>query len=232
MDNYENNGNDTVESVNESTIPVDHVKNLKSEMDRKLQNINDQLKQQNDFLSSQLNKLVETQSVKSNLEEPSDFYDLNPREFKKDIVNSILSEVDNKNKEIQTKQVALQQKVIELQKFYPEISNPNSELYQTVLQEHNKLPAHLMETPEGYEMATLRAANKVGVMKNSSEIDEFNVQGRGNKMSKDNKGKRESGKISEKTKAFAQLLGRDLNDPATKKRLLEAIERDTFNRYR
>ena len=117
---------------------------------------------------------------------------------------------------------------------YPEMQTVGSEFNQAILAAHKTLPQSLQGTPEGYEMAILRAASSTGVVPKSkrSSNEDFSLSGTG----KNKPPKSEPVTVSEDTQAFAELLnrarGRDVNSKEVQEGLKKAASRKDYNRYR
>jgi hypothetical protein len=118
----------------------------------------------------------------------------------------------------------------DLAQEYPEIKS-DTKLRAAVLEAQKSLPENLRDTATGYESAVLKAVSKAGLIpksKRQSQEEDVSMSPRGGGESRP-KGK---AKVTQNMLAIAQLMGRDVNDPETIKRLEAAAQRDTFNKFR
>jgi hypothetical protein len=154
-----------------------------------------------------------------------DIYDANKLGSK---VNEMAARIAN---EALAKDRSLNAKIFELSQEYPEIQQDGA-LRKAILESHNAMSESLRDTPEGYEMAVLRAVSKQGVLPKSkrNNIDpDAAAGGSGMSLASRQEPKR---KVAQETLLVAQLLGRDVNNPEVLKGLEEATNRDSFNRFR
>jgi hypothetical protein len=143
---------------------------------------------------------------------------------------NLLRKADRIVEEKLARRDALNAKIAEVSREYPEL-NSDAKLIQSVVAEAKNLPSHLQQTPEGYEMAMLRAATKAGLVpkskRSTSTVDDD--------VSMSNSGERTRApkkvKITEAQLRLAELMGRDINDPEYLKRLEKANQRARWNKY-
>lgn len=117
---------------------------------------------------------------------------------------------------------------------YPEMGQAGSEFNQAILEAHKGLPQNLKDTPEGYEMAILRAAAKQGVVPRSKRTssDDFTLSSRGGNRPP----KKDDVEVSEATQIFSEFInkaaGRDPNSKEVQEGLKSALKRNDYHRYR
>lgn len=133
------------------------------------------------------------------------------------------------------KERELDNTVVRLSRDYPEIQ-ADAAIQQEVVKQHNMLPKNLQDTAEGYELAVNRVARNKGLIpKNKrtqdSSSEDFSSPGRKSGSGSQSKAKGKSS-IDPKTLAFAQALGRDIEDPKVLEGLEKASQRDNYLRYR
>lgn len=227
------------ESPNTSGAPTDQdtVKNVKSEFDRKLQAVNDQIAAQNQFMTSQFNEIMNAVKAKPALPDTSD-KDLenlsynNPAQYAKVVEQKAAVAAEAAASRITTAQNERQNMLIQLTAEYPELSDASSEMYQKVVAQSKALGTNY--TPSEIKSLIRDVAADVGILpKNkrpAASTDGFSLGG--TRSTGAPRGGEPRAKVDEKTLLMAQLLGRDINDPKVLKGLEEATQRDTYNRYR
>lgn len=146
-------------------------------------------------------------------------------------IQELSSSVPKQTQEILRQERELNDVVFRLASQFPEITGDAS-VQQEILKEHSKLSKGLRDTAEGYELAVQRVVTRKGLVPKSKRNDDVDPDvsssaKRGTTTTANTK----RPKISEKTLAVAQLLGRDINDPDVLKRL-EAAQQKNFNRYK
>ncbi len=120
--------------------------------------------------------------------------------------------------------------IYNLAQEYPEIQT-DSKLRQAVLEAQKSIPESLRDTADGYELAVLKATQKAGLIPKSQRRaveDEPSYDGRRSAPVK----AKPRVKVSEATLQVAELMGRNIEDPETLKRLEDAANRDTYAKYR
>jgi hypothetical protein len=115
---------------------------------------------------------------------------------------------------------------------YPEIQT-DPQIQKAVREAQATLPENMRDTALGLETAILKAASKAGLMpksKRSAPVDDdIYVAPRG---SGEQRKSSRSQKVDQRTLEFAELLGRDIEDPQVLKGLEEATKRDSYSKYR
>lgn len=119
--------------------------------------------------------------------------------------------------------------IYQLSQEYPEIQT-DSKLRQAVLEAQKTIPESIRDTADGYELAVLKATQKAGLVPKSqrrSVEDDPSYDAR--RVASKPKSRV---KVSEATLQVAELMGRNISDPETLKRLEDAANRDTYSKYR
>ncbi len=143
--------------------------------------------------------------------------------------NDMLAEVQERVDRTIQLEAAKNLKIAEMSREYPEL-NADAKMIQSVVTELGNLPAAIRNTPDGYEVAMLKAASKAGLIpkskrKAASVDDDISM---GNSGGAERRAK--SGKIDDATLAAAELMGININDPEVLKRMEQSSKRN-FNRY-
>lgn len=117
---------------------------------------------------------------------------------------------------------------------YPEIQS-DTKVQQAVKEAREALPTNFRDTAQGLEMAILKAASKIGLIPKSKRSNDgldpdFSAPvGRG---SGEQRRQGSSAKVSEETLAAAELMGVNVSDPETVKRLEGYSQRKNWGSYR
>lgn len=222
----------------------DSVENVKAEFGRKLENIESQLAQQqqrNDQLLAQLQTVAAAQTAKvetqsSPKEDISDLMYSDPERYTQIITQQAtetakqeaLAQVQAMNAEQDQKNAVLQRLV----NSYPELADTSSQLVKEAKMVYDSFSDTEKASPLSYEVAVGRAADKIGVQKASKRSissDEFALPGGGSSSSKK---RQERTSIPEPTAAFAEIMGLDLEDKATKERLSALSNSRDWTKYK
>ncbi len=119
--------------------------------------------------------------------------------------------------------------IYQLAQEYPEIQT-DTKLRQAVLDAQKTIPESIRDTADGYELAVLKATQKAGLVpksqRKSVEDDPSYDARRSTPKAKPRV------KVSDATLQVAELMGRNISDPDTLKRLEDAANRDTYAKYR
>lgn len=207
---------------NQNTPPEDQNTNPpvngNDKLASQLESVTELIRQQNEAFAAQFAKL-EAQQAKPKNEEDDNLYD--PK--------NLLA----RSEQIMTRRLqeekAKDSMIWELAQEYPEIKS-DAKLRAAVLEAQKSLPESIRDSATGYESAVLKAVSKAGLVpksKRQTQDPDVSMEVRGN-------GERRQGKqkISQATLATAQLMGRDINDPETLKRLEEASQRINYSKWR
>lgn len=230
----------STESASEEAIAEkpqeDPIKNAKAEMDRKITNLQSENKAQLDQMAAILAEVQKSLQPKAE-----------PRKSAKELIfddpESLLADVEERATRRATEAVtqqyqasqAVQLAVSSLQVQYPEFSQDGSEAAILAVAKAAKLPAKLKGTAEGARLAMLEAAQELGLMpqskrqksesKNEEPIGSRSSNGAANRKPASNT------KVDDKTRAVAELLGLDFNDPKQVAALEKASTRKSWGKY-
>lgn len=154
-------------------------------------------------------------------------------------IASIKNEVPKQTQSILQKERELNNKIVALASEFPEIQS-DAKIRQAVLDEHNRLPSSLKDSAEGYELAVQRAVTRAGLIaKSKRQSDTMDADSFSSPASKGGSsakaGAKRRSNVSEATLMFAQLMGRNIDDPKVRAGLESAAERlqtGQFGKYR
>ncbi len=119
--------------------------------------------------------------------------------------------------------------IYNLAQEYPEIQT-DPKVRQAVLDAQKTVPESLRDTSEGYQLAVLQATSRAGLIpKSQRKTVDDDVSYDGSRRAKP---AAKRAKISQETLMAAQAMGKNTDDPEYIKRLEEAVNRDTFTKYR
>lgn len=190
-----------------------------------LAQVTEQLRAINESVAAQ-GQVIQSIRQPASKEEPTEDDLYNPQA----LLNRAGQVMESKLREERAKDA----KIFELSQDYPEIKT-DSKIRNDILAAQRELPEAIRDTALGYETAVLKAVTKAGLVAKSKRqtVDDDMSMGSGSSGgssggSRNTKRK----KVSEETLMVAQLMGRDINDPETLKRLEEASNRDSYSRYR
>lgn len=223
------------EQGNDEQEIVDPIKNMKAEFDRKTATIAEQQRQ----TQSQLEAiLAEVQRSMAPKEPPrkadKDLIYEDPEKYARQIREDAVREAtETVTKQYQASQ-AVQSAVASLQSQYPEFAQDGSEASKLAVEKAGRLPAKLKGTAEGARLAMLEAAQELGLVMSSKRRTNVSQEEpvTGNRSSTtSSQARKPTGKVDEKTKAFAELLGLDFNDPKQVALLEKASTRKNWKSY-
>lgn len=204
----------------------DILSTVRGELDSKLAEVTNQIKALNDVYAKNFEAIATQIAPKK--QEPAigddDIYDPGKLSEK---VSSVASKIAG---EALAKERQLNSKIYELSQEFPEIQS-DKDLRKAVLEMHNQIPGYLKDSPEGYEMAVLKAVAKAGLVPKSKRLEtdeDVSLSSRGGSKVKPTSRK----KVSDTTLMLAELMGRDINDEKVLKGLEEASNRDRWGKYR
>ena len=222
----------------------DQIGNLKAEMARKLQNVNDandKLAQQNDVLSQKLDLIVNQMSVPDQKQSSEDLEELrytDPDRYIELKLQESDKRTDEKIAKSNQAQTAKSQVVADLAKIYPDINDPNSALYNEAIKISANYDANFMSTPEGIKLAVMEAASKLGTKSgpakgadDNEDIDMSEYIGGGSGDSSKKSTRKKSEELDSKTIMTAKLMGLDVDDPDVIASLKKRANRKNFNRW-
>ena len=215
-----------------NTDPNKAVEGLRTELDQKLGQVTELLKAMNAQNAASYQQLAQAITPKPAAKPQFTDDDLyNPGKLQSQ-VESVANQVASS---VLLKERSINAKIAELTQEYPEIqTDPDTK--KAVLQAHNNLPKHLVDTAEGYEMAILKAVTEAGIVKKSKraavDVEEPIAAGSRGASASRARSSGSKGKVDDNMRAFAELMGRPVDDPDYQKRLEEHASRDTYTKYR
>lgn len=224
-----------------TAVQDDSMKNLKSEMDRKMGNQSDQLKQlleANKTLAQQVQQLAEYSKPKPKpiAEENKALEDLiyeNPAkaiEIMEQRVEARVAEKEKKKDAIQAENQVVVNKII---LDYPEINDAANPLTKRAADIVQTYPEHRRNDATVWRTSVLEAAAEQGVkpMSKRDNDDSFSVSGGSSSEGKSKKRKKDDD-IDPRTLAFAEAIGRDVTDPKYIEKLEKIIkDRKSWTKY-
>jgi hypothetical protein len=207
---------------------AEQIKNIKSEMSRKLENQNQLIVNTNKQVETLLAKLDQQRApqAQASTKKLEDMIYEDPTAYTEEVVSRVANTVTNSINEQQTRALKAQQAAIEVQAKYPEFSDVNSDAYKTAMTKYDSLPKHLQGTPEGIKMVMLESASELGLVPASrrSSGDDFSMSSN----SSGKKGKNNSdteNEIDPRTVAFAELLSPGRSKKEIRASLKKQVER-------
>lgn len=213
--------------------PTQAIQGVKSELDAKLAEVQEQLKAMNAQFAESL------QTLASAVKPPAP--PKNTRITDDDVFNpeslqeKVNQQIETATSEALRKERELNATIYNLTQEYPELQ-VDSKVKAQLIEQHNKLPKRLQGTPEGYEMAALKVAQANALLPKSKRqtLDEdIGSSGIRGGESAPQRSSKKSKKISDETLEFAALIGRPTDDPEYQKRLEGIVnDRDTWTKYR
>lgn len=197
----------------------DPIKNLKHEFGRKQDNVISELtalKQQLAELSQNIVKPsvgIKAKNQNDSDEMPDPIID--PKAYKDYIKREISQEmgqsINNNNQRQQQLSTLVQQ--------FPELQDGNADLTKKAVEYYNKLSNEEKMSPNAYKYAVNDAALDLGVLpmskrpRNEQDDESFTGASSSNVRRPSQKNKQADEKIDPATLAFAQAIGKDVNDP-------------------
>lgn len=212
---------------------AEDLKNVKAEFNRKLTNIETNLKQSNDALMTQLQQIaVAYQSQQKPKQEEVDktletlYYD-NPTAYAQKVAERAANEAEARaQKQIDSfraQEVKRSELLNKLIAEYPELANSSHELTQKAIETYNSLPEEERNSPVAYRLAVKEAASDLGIRpkakrkESEEEEDGFVFQSSGYTSKKEGK----KGRVDARTADFAKLMGIDISKDDVKKKIEE-----------
>lgn len=217
-------------SSDESTEKPDPIKQIKSEFGRKQDNVMNEL----NALKAQLGQIADTvihAASTKNKPEQEDNIDplMDPKGYKESIKKELRKEMDQSLGMERERNNVLSTLVSQ----YPELQSSSSELTQTALRIYNQLSNAEKNSPSGYKIAVMQAAQEVGVLpvnkrkqSQSESSDDFTLSNSNTSVRQKPSERAKNEKIDDKTLEFAKLLGRPTEDP----KYIESLKKTITNR--
>lgn len=218
----------------------DPFKNLKAEMDRKLQNLqqtNEQLTKQNSDLSSKLDTMISRIDAASRppARTQEDWEDLkytDPDKYLELREEEIVNKAVNASQATIQKQTQVNNTVSEMTREYPELNDENSELTKKALGLAAERKINFQDNPLLIKEIVREAADSLNLApakyrtKNETEVDMSDFIASGGRGSGQPPKKKEKDELDPKVIANAELMGLDTKDPEVIKRLKNYSKRD------
>lgn len=240
----ENTGNAPDDSAGADNSAADPIKNLKSEVNRKIDSVNNTIAEQNRLIQEQLNALMTQlpksapeQSTKASSSKKDLLYD-DPDEYARVVTeeatrNATKAASDIINNTVQS-QNEFNSTVAQMQSEYPEFQSNTSELTKKTLENFKSLPKHLQNTSAGLRLATREAAADLGIVPVSKRVnrqtDEFGLGSSGYSSQQRQRSTKDV-KLDPAAVEFARLLGRPVDDPKYIESLKKASSRKNYGKY-
>ena len=234
-ENNSNNSGQQSESQDMSN-QQDDLRNLKAEMQRKTSNLDDKLAQLNQKLQ-QLDLLgnnVQMQQPKQdNRPDPI----MEPEAYEAYMERKLEAKMSQRLEAQQRQQAD----IAGLVNNFPELQDSNSELTQQAISIYNNLSPQEKQAPGAYKLAVQSAALELGILpKNKRQTAQNERSARdesddiGARTSNTSRPPQKGGKtkIDDATLAFAQALGKDINDSKYLERLQKSASRDTWGKFK
>lgn len=239
MSTEDNKGNSDAQSTEtQESGGEDRFKNLQSEVNRKLADLNNQFAQSNQDMKASLETLMSTlqsrqaagRSTEGTEKKISELLYEDPEQAVAQITRNVTREVSAQN----ATQQQFYNTAAQIEAEYPEFSNRASPEYSRVEAYYKALPQHLVGTKEGIEISAYKAAAELGLQPRSkrqkSGSDDFAVSS-GGASNQANRRPPKDAEVSDLQNAFAgMLLGDTAKNPEFQKILKTATKRKTWNR--
>jgi len=218
-------------TVNESSQNEDPMKNLKSEFDRKLKNLEANASEKMDALTKANTELLQRLAPQPKPAEPEDddLWLTDPGTAKENLRKQILAEVRQEAATAQQATQVQQTTYNEMAKSFPELYEPNSPLVRKANEYFSKVAAEQKTDPNVIEASILKAAMEIGLKpvskRTKSDTDDF-VAGSSKKTAK------AGGEMPDTMMQFAKLLGQPVDDPKYIERLRKHASRKNWMNYK
>lgn len=230
----EDQSSDQVEETQEIQEQPDPIKNLKAEFERKTANISQQQAETQRQLEAILAEVQKSMAPKEPKQDMKDLIYSSPDDYARIVREEAVKEATEAvNRQYQAS-AAVTSAVNSLQSQYPEFAQEGSEAAKLAVEKASKLPAKLKGTAEGARLVMLETAAELGLVaanRRKTPVQQEEPVAGSRSSTTSSQSRKPSGKIDEKTKAFAELLGMDFNDPKQVGLLEKASTRKNWNRY-
>jgi len=224
-----------------TAVQGDEIKNLKSEIDRKMGNQSDQFKQlleANRALATQVQQLAEYSKPKPKpvAEQNQALEDLiydNPAKAVEIMEQRVEARVAEKEKKKEAVQFENQQVINKIVLDYPEVNDASHGLTKRAAEIIQTYPEHRRSDANVWRTSVLEAASEQGVkpMSRRDNDDSFSVGGGSSSEGKSKKRKKDD-EIDPRTLAFAEAIGQDVKDPKYIEKLEKIIkDRKSWTKY-
>lgn len=225
-------GNMSENETPQGSEAQDPIKNLKSEMERKLGNTSDQLAklaQQNAELTKYVQSLMKPTTATPAAEEdieslwfskPAQVAQKIKEEATRDAMRAMSAKTDATNK--------VNQVIAEVVRQFPEASDVNSEFSKKTAEIYQKLVGEYGDNPALIKTAAYEAAQQLQLSSGRRGQDTFSL-GNSSSTSPQRSGQKQPD-LAKETIEFAQIMGLDVSNPDVVKRLKEKSQRN-WTRY-
>lgn len=231
----EDQSSDQVEETQEIQEQPDPIKNLKAEFERKTANISQQQAETQRQLEAILAEVQKSMAPKEAPRKAAkDLIYEDPEEYARQVREDAVREASEAVSRQYQASAAVTSAVNSLQAQYPEFAQEGSEAAKLAVEKASKLPAKLKGTAEGARLVMLETAAELGLVaanRRKTPVQQEEPVAGSRSSTTSSQSRKPSGKIDEKTKAFAELLGMDFNDPKQVGLLEKASTRKNWNRY-
>jgi hypothetical protein len=204
----------------------------KSELDAKLGEIQLQLQAMNSTFQESVQSIASAVAPKQLQQQriitDDDLYDSRKLESK------VQAQASQIAQQFVQRERELNSMTYNLAQDYPEIQTDPA-LQKLVKEILNTLPSGMQDTAQGLEMAVLKATSKAGLVPKSKRGDSSldpDVSASGARGSSQSRRAAKQGKVSEDTLEIAALMGVNINDPETVKRIEGYSKREDWLKYR
>lgn len=238
-DNQDSNGTSD-EVSNQQPDTADLLRNLKSEISRKLQNSDSKLEAlaaQNEILTQALQNLSRPSRQELSNDDLEELASSNPRAYQQMIKKQIKDEVSMEMNTSMQQEQQRQQVLNQLVSDYPELTKSDSELTSRAVSIYNSLSKSEQASSMSYKIAVRDAAAELGLLPNSkrksnSSTEEWTSSGSSRSSQGTSSGnQRKKSELSDHTLAFAQMVGLDVSKPEVLKSLEKRAQRKKWSKY-
>ena len=234
--------------------PEDKYLNLKSEMSRKTANLEQMLAAQNAKSEALMQAVIQMQQAKAKAKQDistsdDEIDDIgvdpidDPKKFAKRVeqraTQKAVQYAEQRAQEQARSQSEQQGALLTLASDYPELNDIGSDLYKQALELSRQMPDSYRNSAVGLKAAVREAAANLGVLpvskrskKDEQDDDSFNVDSSSSRGGKKRSNKDAEGEVPQDTLAWAELLGRPINDPKYIERLKKATQRKDWKRFK
>ena len=230
MDNNQDNAPDESSAAAPAAPVEDPLKNVKSEFDRKLSNVNETLSS----VMQRLEAMAQPAAAPATDDKKrlADLMFSDPEAYTAEIERRAVERARKESREevsqITRQQSAIQSTVADLHSKYPELGDVNGEAYKLAVEKANQLPASMRGTPEGIKIALLETVSELGLVPQNkrkaapAKNDDFSLSGSGSGSAP----KRQSAAkdLDPKTVQIAALMGMNVDDPKVIERLKSRVK--------
>lgn len=175
-----------VDATSTTSAPVDEIKNLKAEFNRKFENLNKNNEELKSLLQSAL-KPSTPESHKDSGDELETLMYTKPaeavRRIKEEAKKEIRTEIDARDVETQKRNTVIQS----LYKEYPELGIESSELYTLATKKYDEMAKEYGHSPAVYKAAVAEAAQETGTRPKSKrpvDNDDYSLSGSSSRSSR------------------------------------------------